>query len=149
MAIRTIRKNEDPILRKKCKPVVRIDGKVLDLLDDMVETMYATDNGAGLAAPQVGILKRLVVYDMGEGLVELINPKIVEEEGVQVVTEGCLSLPGKWGSLERPKWVKVRALNRRGEDVEIQGHGEVAKCLCHEIDHLDGNLFTDKVIEYI
>ncbi len=110
MAIRTIRKNEDPILRKKCRQVENIDEKILSLLDDMVETMYATDNGAGLAAPQVGILKRAVVYDMGQGLVELINPEIIEAGGLQLVTEGCLSLPGKWGRLERPKWVRVKRL---------------------------------------
>lgn len=149
MAIRTIRKNEDPILRKNCRQVENIDDKVLSLLDDMAETMYATDNGAGLAAPQVGILKRVVVYDMGQGLVELINPEIIEADGLQVVTEGCLSLPGKWGRLERPKWVRVKALNRTGQIFEIEASGETAKCLCHEIDHLDGKLFTDKVIEYL
>jgi peptide deformylase len=149
MALRNIRILGDDILRKKCKPVENVDAKVLMLLKDMAETMYNTRMGAGLAAPQVGILKRLVVIDMGDGLINLINPEIIEAEGQQEAIEGCLSVPGKWGRLKRPAKVQVRALNENGTEVFISGEKDLAKCLCHEIDHLDGILFIDKVIEYI
>ncbi|WP_432662989.1 peptide deformylase [Wukongibacter baidiensis] len=148
MAIRNIRTLEDDILRKQSKVVEKINDRILILLKDMAETMYSA-NGAGLAAVQVGILKRLVVIDMGEGLINLINPELVEVKGIQEVTEGCLSIPGKWGILERPAKVKVRALNENSEEIIIEGEGELAKCLCHEIDHLDGILFIDKVTEFI
>lgn len=149
MALRTIRKYGDPILRKKCRPVDIIDEKTLSFLDDMIETLHSTENSAALAAPQLGVLKRIVVIDMGEGLMELINPIILESKGTQFVTEGCLSIPDKWGKLIRPSWVKVSALNRKGEPIEIIGEGVLAKCLCHEIDHLEGILFIDMVTEYL
>lgn len=149
MAIRNIRIFGDDILRKQSKAVDRINDKIIALLKDMAETMYSTENGAGLAAPQVGILKRLVVIDMGEGLINLINPEIVEARGSQEVIEGCLSIPGKLGKLERPAEVKVKALNEEGREIIITGEGDLAKCLCHEIDHLDGILFIDKVKEFI
>lgn len=149
MAIRTIRTYGDTILRKKCRPVEQIDDRIKTLLADMVETLYNTDNSAGLAAPQIGILKRLVVYDMGEGLVQLINPEIIEVKGEQDVIEGCLSIPGKWGNLKRPEYVKIKSLNENGDSVVIEGEGEIAKCICHELDHLDGILFIDKVTSYL
>jgi len=147
MALRNIRTLGDDVLRKVCKPVEKIDDRVLTLIDDMVETLHATDNGAALAAPQVGILKRIVVIDMGEGIIKMINPEIIEAEGIQMVEEGCLSIPGKWGRLERPDWVKVKALNEKGEEIIVNGEGDMAKCLCHEIDHLDGVLYIDKALE--
>ena len=149
MALRNIRTVDDEVLRKKCRPVEEVNDKIRELLKDMADTMYATGNGAGLAAPQVGILKRAIVIDMGDGLINLVNPKILEQKGSQEVIEGCLSIPGKWGKVIRPVEVKVRALNEKGEEVIITGKNEMAKCLCHEIDHLDGILFTDKVTEYI
>ncbi|MPM96056.1 Peptide deformylase [bioreactor metagenome] len=111
--------------------------------------MYNTENGGGLAAPQVGILKRLVVIDMGQGLIKLVNPKIIKQEGTQEVVEGCLSIPNKWGKLIRPAKVTVQALNENGEKIILTGTGDLAKCFCHEIDHLEGILFTDFVTEYI
>lgn len=149
MALRQIRLYDDEILRKKSKEVKVVDDKIRQILDDMAETMYNTKNGGGLAAPQVGILKRLVVIDMGEGLIKLVNPKIIAEEGNQEVIEGCLSIPNKWGKLERPKKVTVQALNENGEEIILTGTGDLAKCFCHEIDHLDGILFTDFVTEYV
>ncbi|AEY64335.1 peptide deformylase [Clostridium sp. BNL1100] len=149
MALRNIRTVEDEVLRKKCRPVEEVNDKIRELLKDMADTMYNTGNGAGLAAPQVGILKRAIVIDMGDGLINLVNPEILEQKGSQEVIEGCLSIPGKWGKVIRPAEVKVRALNEKGEEVVITGKKEMAKCLCHEIDHLDGILFTDKVTEYI
>lgn len=148
MAIRNIRKLGDDILRKKCRPVEIIDEKTLTLLDDMAETMYEA-NGVGLAAPQIGILKRIVVIDIGEGLIELINPEIVAVEGNIKDTEGCLSVPGKYGYVVRPAKVKATALNRDGEKFTIEGEGMLAKAICHELDHLDGIVFVDKVTEYI
>ncbi len=149
MALRNIRSLGDDILRKKSREVEKVDEKVLMLLKDMAETMYDNGNGAGLAAPQVGILKRIVVIDMGQGLINLINPEIIEAEGSQEVIEGCLSIPDQWGKLIRPKRVKVKALNEKAEEVIITGEGDLAKCLCHEIDHLDGILFIDKVTEFL
>lgn len=149
MALRQIRLFGDNILRKKSKPVEVIDDKIRELLDDMAETMYHTENGGGLAAPQVGILKRLIVIDLGEGLIKLVNPKIIKQEGTQEVIEGCLSLPNKWGKLIRPATVTVQFLNEYGEEITLTGTGDLAKCLCHEIDHLEGILFTDFVTEYL
>lgn len=149
MALRNIRSLGDDILRKKSREVEKVDEKVLMLLKDMAETMYDNGNGAGLAAPQVGILKRIVVIDMGQGLINLINPEIIEAEGSQEVIEGCLSIPDQWGKLIRPKRVKVKALNEKAEEIIITGEGDLAKCLCHEIDHLDGILFIDKVTEFL
>ncbi len=148
MAIREIRKKGDDILLKKCKTVVNFDKKLHILLDDMYETMVKAD-GVGLAAPQVGILKRAVVVDTGEGKTELINPEIIEESGSQIDSEGCLSVPKVFGTVERPMNVKVRAQDRNGDWFEIEGEGLTARAFCHEIDHLDGKLFTDKVIEYL
>ncbi len=149
MALRIIRTVGDDVLRKTCREVDDVDDRIRKLLSDMAETMYNTKNGAGLAAPQIGILKRLVVIDMGDGLVNLVNPIIVENSGTHDVIEGCLSVPGRWGKVKRPKKVKVKALNEKGEEVIISADGEYAKCICHEIDHLDGILFIDKVIEYV
>lgn len=148
MALRQIRFFDDEILRKKSKVVEVVDDKIRQILNDMSDTMYA-ENGGGLAAPQVGILKRLVVIDMGHGLIKLVNPKIIKQEGTQVVIEGCLSIPNKWGKLIRPSKVTVQALNENGEDIILTGTGDLAKCFCHEIDHLEGILFTDFVTEYI
>ncbi len=148
MALRNIRKLGDDILRKKCRPVETIDERILTLLDDMAETMYNA-NGVGLAAPQIGILKRIVVIDIGEGLIELINPEIVSVEGNVKDVEGCLSVPGKCGYVVRPETVTVSALDRNGEKIVITGKGFLAKAFCHELDHLDGIVFVDKVTEYV
>ncbi|MCI1959628.1 MAG: peptide deformylase [Clostridia bacterium] len=146
MAKRNIRIYPDEALRKKCRPVKDITKSVVTLIDDMAETMYGA-NGAGLAAPQVGVLKRIVVIDAGEGLVELINPVFLEKSGSQIGDEGCLSLPGKWATVERPDYAKVKALNKKGETIIVEGHDLMARALCHEIDHLDGVLYIDKAIE--
>ncbi|WP_058485311.1 peptide deformylase [Defluviitalea phaphyphila] len=148
MALREIRKNGDEILRKKCKEVKEINKSILILLDDMTETMYEA-GGVGLAAPQVGVLKRVVVIDIGEGIIELINPEIIEEDGEQIGPEGCLSVPGITGEVKRPNKVKVKALNRNGEEFVLEGEGLLARAFCHEIDHLNGILFTDNVIRYL
>lgn len=146
MAIRNIRTNGDEILRKKCRKVEEINDRILILLKDMQDTMYEAQ-GVGLAAPQVGILKRVAVIDVGEGLINLINPEIIEEIGSCVDEEGCLSIPGEQGMVERPEKVRVKALNEKGEEFIIEGEGLLARALCHEIDHLDGILYIDKVIE--
>lgn len=146
MAIRKILKIGDETLRKRARPVEEVDRRTKQLLDDMAETMYSVD-GAGLAAPQVGILRRIVVIDVGDGLIELINPVILSSEGVQRQPEGCLSVPGRRGIVERPEKVTVRALNRRGKPIEITGEGFLAMAICHELDHLDGVLYVDKIIE--
>ena len=144
MAIRNIVTIEYPVLRKKSRPVVNFDEKLWTLLDDMKETLKKAD-GAGLAAVQVGILRRAVIVDVGDGKpLELINPEIVETSGEQEGQEGCLSLPGKWGVVRRPEFVKVRAQNRKGQWCMFKGEGLKARCFCHEIDHLDGIVFTDR-----
>lgn len=148
MALRNIRTIGDDILRKKSKAVEEIDDKILLLLKDMAETMYKAQGG-GLAAPQIGILKRLVVIDVGQGLIKFINPEIIKTEGKHEVIEGCLSVPGKWGKIIRPQKVTVKALNEKGEEIIVNGEGDLAKALCHELDHLDGIIFVDKVTEYI
>ncbi|RHW60653.1 peptide deformylase, partial [Clostridium botulinum] len=140
MAIRNIRKYGDELLRKKSRKIEKIDDRILTLLEDMVETMYNAE-GVGLAAPQVGILKRAVVIDVGEGLIKLINPEIIETEGNQKDVEGCLSVPGEQGEVERPYKVKVKALNEKGEEIVLEGEDLLARAFCHEIDHLDGVLF--------
>lgn len=145
MAVRNIRKDGDEVLRKVSRKVEVIDDRILTLLDDMKDTMYKAE-GVGLAAPQVGVLRRLVVIDVGEGLIELINPVIVYESGEQLEEEGCLSIPGIKGQVKRPAKVIVRAQNRKGETVEITGTELLAIAFCHEIDHLNGILFTDKAI---
>ncbi len=144
MAIRNIRTEEDPILRKKSRTVEKFDERLFELLDDMADTMYNAD-GVGLAAVQVGVLRRVVLVDIGDGLLELINPEIVEEDGVQCGVEGCLSLPGKQGYTLRPKTVKVKAQNRNGNWCVYKGTDLKAKAFCHEIDHLDGVIYTDKL----
>ena len=147
MAKRSIvRLGEDDILRKHCRAVERFDGRLAALLDDMAETMYAA-NGAGLAAPQVGILRRVVTIDVGDGLIELVNPEIVASEGAVVGVESCLSVPDRCGTVERPEKVTVRARNRAGEEIEVTGEGFLARALCHEIDHLDGVVYVDRMIE--
>ncbi len=150
MAKRTILNvnTDNETLRKKSREVEKIDERILTLLDDMAETMYDA-NGVGLAAPQVGILKRIVVIDVGDGLLELINPVITYKKGEQINPEGCLSVPGKTGTVARPEKVKVRALNRNGEEINIDADGLLAIALCHEIDHLSGTLYIDNVIAYI
>lgn len=152
MSIYNIVTKEDKLLRKICKPVPEITPNVKKLLDNMLETMY-NSNGVGLAAPQVGILKRLVVVDIGEegpGPLKLINPEILERSGVQDGPEGCLSCPGMWGDVKRSQYVKVKALNPEGEEIIIEGEDFLARALQHEIDHLDGILFIDTAtnIEY-
>ena len=144
MAIRRIRKDGDEILRKISKNVDAIDDKVHRLLDDMADTMYKYD-GVGLAAVQVGILRRIVIIDVNDnkGLIELINPVITEYEGEQIKTEGCLSCPGVFGDVKRPEKVTVKALNRKGEEILIKGKGLLAVALCHELEHLEGKLFKD------
>ena len=142
MAKRIIRQEGDEILRKKSKPVENFDRKLWELLDDMAETMHKA-NGVGLAAPQVGLLRRIVVIDIGEGVIELINPEILECSGEQTGEEGCLSVPDKWLPVSRPNRVKVRALNRFGKSFTMEGEGLLARAFCHEIDHLDGRLFID------
>ncbi len=146
MATRNILTSEDLTLRKKSRPVEKINKRILTLIDDMVETMYEA-NGVGLAAPQVGVLKRVVVIDIGEGVIELINPEIESMAGEQIDSEGCLSVPGISGNVNRPKQVRVKALNREGKKIEIEGNDLLARALCHEIDHLDGILFIDKIIK--
>ena len=149
MALRQIRLSDDEILRKKSKEVLVVDDKIRQMLNDMADTMYDAENAGGLAAPQVGILKRLVVIDMGTGLIKLVNPRIISQEGVHEVVEGCLSVPGEWGKLKRPEKVTVEALDENGNKITLTGTGDLAKCFCHEIDHLDGIIFTDLVDEYI
>ena len=148
MAIREIREKGDEILYKKCKAVVKFDEKLHILLDDMYETMQSRD-GVGLAAPQVGILKRAVVIDVGDGKIELINPEIVEESGEQTGSDGCLSVPGVFGEVTRPNVVTVKAQDRDGKWLKITGKELLARAFCHEIEHLDGKLFLDRVIRFI
>ncbi|MBR5518949.1 MAG: peptide deformylase [Clostridia bacterium] len=148
MAIRTIVKVGDPVLSKKCRAVDKIDDRIITLLDDMIDTLYDS-GGVGLAAPQVGVLKRIAVIDVGDGLIELINPEIVAEEGVQNDLEGCLSIPGKWGYVERPNKVTVRAMDRHGDVYEYEGEKLLARAFCHEIEHLDGILFSSHVTEFV
>ena len=148
MAIRNIRISTDEVLRKTCKPIKEITPNLLTLLDDMADTMYEA-NGVGLAAPQVGILKRAVVIDIGEGLVELLNPVILETSGSQTDEEGCLSLPGKWGIVTRPNRVRVRAQDRDGDWFEAEAEGLTARAFCHEIEHLDGHLFVEHIDHFL
>lgn len=148
MAIRNILEGDNPRLRKVSKKVTKVNQHIIDLLADMAETLYDA-RGVGLAAPQVGVLRRVVVIDVGDGLMELINPEIISEEGQQRTEEGCLSIPNVDGYVVRPEKVKVRAMNRDGEMVEYEGEGLLAKAFSHEIDHLDGVLFTDKMVERI
>lgn len=145
MAVREIREIGDPILGKTCKEVKEVTERTLELIDDMFETMYET-NGVGLAAPQVGILKRIVVIDTtGEDPILMINPRIIETSGEQTGYEGCLSVPGKSGMVTRPNYVKAVAFNENMEEFTIEGTELMARAICHELDHLDGHLYTEKV----
>lgn len=148
MAIREVRTKDDEILYKNCKTVKDFDNKLHILLDDMYDTMNEHD-GVGLAAPQVGILKRAVVIDVGEGKIELINPEIIEESGEQTGSEGCLSVPGVYGEVTRPNKVTVKAQDRDGKWFKITGEGLLARAFCHETEHLDGKLFLDRVTKFI
>jgi len=143
MAYREIRTDGDEVLRKKSRPVEGIDNKILTLLEDMADTMYKAD-GVGLAAPQIGILKRIVTIDVGNGLFEMINPVILDQSGEQDGFEGCLSLPGTSGEVKRPMYVKARYIDRDGETVIIEAEELFARAICHELDHLDGVLYKDK-----
>ena len=144
MAVMKILRLGDETLRKKSHPVTKIDRRTIGLLKDMAETMYAAD-GCGLAAPQVGILRRMVVIDVGDGLIELINPEIIEESGSQTGTEGCLSVPGKSGTVTRPNHVIVRALDEDMNAFELEGEELLARCICHECEHLHGHLYVERV----
>lgn len=148
MAIRNIVKKGDPVLRKTSRPVTVFDARLHELLDDMRETLLDVD-GAGLAAVQVGVLRRVVLVYTDDEMIELINPVIVETDGEQIDPEGCLSVPEVYGTVSRPYTVTVRAQDRFGKEFTITGHGLRARAFCHELDHLDGGLFTDKVLEYL
>lgn len=144
MALRTIRLEGDPVLNKVCKEVKEITPKIQTLIDDMLETMYEA-NGVGLAAPQVGILRRIVVIDVGEGPIVMINPTIIETAGEQTGDEGCLSVPGKAGEVTRPNYVKARFFDENMDEYEIEGEELLARAICHELEHLDGHLYVEKV----
>lgn len=148
MAIRIIRTDEDHLLRKVSREVKDINDRIKTLLDDMVETMYEA-NGIGLAAPQVGILRRVIVVDVGQGVYKMINPEIIEEEGSCIDVEGCLSIPNFNGTVERPERIKVKYLDENASEKEIEATGLFARCICHEVDHLNGILFSDKFIDEI
>jgi peptide deformylase len=143
MALRNILTAENPTLKRVCRPVTSFDDRLATLLDDMKETL-AKANGVGLAAPQVGIVRRAVIVDVGDQMIELVNPKILESAGEQDGLEGCLSVPGEYGLVKRPMHVKVRAQDRNGRFFEVEGEGLTARCFCHEIDHLEGIIFTSK-----
>ena len=143
MALRTILTDQDPALHKVCRPVTNFDARLHDLLDDLKETLTHA-NGAGLAAPQVGILRRVVVVvGANEEMLELVNPALIAQEGAQDGFEGCLSVPGRWGIVKRPMKARVRAQDRNGNFFEVEGEEIVARCFCHEIEHLDGHIFTE------
>lgn len=144
MALRTIRLMGDEILTKKCREVKTMTPRLRQLIDDMLDTMYHA-NGVGLAAPQVGVLRRIVVMDVGEGPIVMVNPEILETSGEQTGEEGCLSLPGKSGIVTRPNYVRARAFDADMKEYEIEGEGLLARCIMHETDHLDGHMYTEKV----
>lgn len=146
MAIRELRYNGDEILRKTARPVTEFNEKLWELLEDMADTMHK-EQGVGLAAPQIGVLRRVVVIDVGEGVIELVNPEIVKTKGTQVGQEGCLSFPGDFGIVKRPNKVRVKAQDRHGEVFQMEGTELLARAFCHETDHLDGKLYVDLVIE--
>ena len=148
MGLRKIMTVKEPCLHKVCRPVEKFDGKLHRLLDDMKETL-AEANGVGLAAPQVGILRRVVVVDTGEEMLELVNPELLETSGEQVGSEGCLSVPGKYGIVKRPNYAKVRAYDRDGNEFEVEGEELMARCFCHELDHLDGIVYTEIMERYL
>ncbi len=148
MGIRKIMTVKDPCLHKVCRPVEKFDKKLHKLLDDMKETLVDA-NGVGLAAPQVGILRRVVIVDTGEEMLELVNPELVETSGEQEGAEGCLSVPGKYGLVKRPNYAKVRAQDRDGNWFEAEGEELIARCFCHELDHLDGIVYTEIMERYL
>ena len=148
MGLRKIMTVKEPCLHKVCRPVEKFDGKLHKLLDDMKETLTEA-NGVGLAAPQVGILRRVVVVDTGEEMLELVNPELLETSGEQVGSEGCLSVPGKYGIVKRPNYAKVRAYDRDGNEFEVEGEELMARCFCHELDHLDGIVYTEIMERYL
>ncbi len=148
MGLRKILTDKEPALHKVCKPVTAFDKKLHTLLDDMKETLIDS-GGVGLAAPQVGILRRVVLVDVGDEIIELINPEMLETDGEQVGAEGCLSVPGKYGLVKRPYWAKVRAQDRDGNWYEAEGEELIARCFCHELDHLDGIVYTEVMERYL
>lgn len=148
MGIRRILTDKEPALHKTCKPVVNFDGRLHKLLDDMHETLEDS-GGVGLAAPQVGILRRVVLVDNGEEVLELVNPTLLETDGEQEGPEGCLSVPGKYGLVKRPYYAKVRAQDRNGNWFETDGEELTARCFCHELDHLDGIIYTEVMERYL
>ena len=148
MGLRKILTDKDPALHKVCKPVEKFDGRLHKLLDDMQETL-AEANGVGLAAPQVGILRRVVIVDTGEEILELVNPELIATDGEQEGAEGCLSVPGRYGLVKRPYYAKVRAQDRFGEWFEAEGEELIGRCFCHELDHLDGILYTQVMDRFL
>ena len=148
MGLRKILTDKDPALHKVCKPVTAFDAKLHKLLDDMRETLIDS-NGVGLAAPQVGILRRVVLVDVGDEIIELVNPTLLETDGEQVGPEGCLSVPGRYGLVKRPYWAKVRAQDRYGDWYEAEGEELIARCFCHELDHLDGIIYTEVMERFL
>ena len=148
MGLRKILTDKDPALHKVCRPVEKFDGRLHKLLDDMAETLEQA-NGVGLAAPQIGILRRVVLVDTGEEVLELINPTLLETSGEQVGAEGCLSVPGKYGLVKRPNYAKVRAQDRNGNWYEAEGEELIARCFCHELDHLDGIVYTEVMERFL
>ena len=148
MGLRKILTVSDPALHKVCKPMVNFDNRLFRLLEDMKETLIDS-GGVGLAAPQVGILRRVVLVDTGEEILELINPTLIEVDGEQIGPEGCLSVPGKYGLVKRPYWAKVRAQDRNGNWFEAEGEELIARCFCHELDHLDGIVYTEVMERYL
>ena len=149
MALRNLVLEGDPLLRKTSRPVDEITPRIIKLLDDMADTMYYGGRGIGIAAPQVGVLRRVFIVDVGDehGLIEFINPEILEASGSQTANEGCLSVPGKTCEVERPSHIKVKATDRNGNEFELEADGLLARCICHENDHLNGVLFIDKSVD--
>ncbi len=148
MGLRKILTDRDPALHKVCRPVEKFDWRLRKLLDDMTDTLTQA-NGVGLAAPQVGILRRVVVVDTGDGILELVNPTILQTDGEQTGAEGCLSIPGKYGLVKRPYYAKVRAQDREGQWFEAEGTELIARCFCHELDHLDGIVYTEVMERFL
>ncbi len=148
MGLRNILTDKEPALHKVCRPVTNFDSKLHKLLDDMGQTMQQA-NGVGLAAPQVGILRRVVVVDLGDEILELVNPSLLETDGEQTGAEGCLSVPGKYGLVKRPYYARVKAQDRNGEWFEVEGEELIARCFCHELDHLDGIVYTEVMERYL
>lgn len=146
MAIRSIRTHDDPVLRKRCKEVIVVDDRIRQILDDMMETLHHTKNGAALAANQVGVLRRLVVIDYCGNVLKLVNPRIIASSGERECIEGCLSFPGRFVKTLRLRQVTVTALDEWGKEITVTGEDEMAKCFCHELEHLDGEIFLDKAI---